>query len=38
MNITTIRINYYRICQRKLWWFSNGINMEYTFKTVAVQI
>lgn len=35
MNITATHINYYNICQRKLWLFSNGINMEHTSEIVA---
>lgn len=35
MNITATHINYYHICQRKLWLFSNGISMEHTSETVA---
>ena len=35
MNITATHINYYHICHRKLWLFSNGINMEHTSDTVA---
>jgi CRISPR-associated exonuclease Cas4 len=30
MNITGTQFNYYLICHRKLWLFSNGINMEHT--------
>ncbi len=30
MNITPTHINYYHICHRKLWLFSNGMNMEHT--------
>ncbi len=30
MNITGTKFNYYLICHRKLWLFSNGINMEHT--------
>ena len=35
MNITATHINYYHICHRKLWLFSNGIAMEHTSETVA---
>ncbi|HEY8659092.1 MAG TPA: Dna2/Cas4 domain-containing protein, partial [Hanamia sp.] len=35
MNITATHINYYHICHRKLWLFSNGINMEHTSEMVA---
>lgn len=35
MNITATHINYYHICHRKLWLFSNGINMEHTSDIVA---
>ena len=28
--ITGTQFNYYQICHRKLWLFSNGINMEHT--------
>lgn len=34
MHITATHINYYFICQRKLWLFSNGINMEHSSDTV----
>jgi len=30
MQITATHINYYHICRRKLWLFTNGINMEHT--------
>lgn len=30
MHITGTHINYYFICPRKLWLFSNGIHMEHT--------
>lgn len=35
MNITATHINYYHVCHRKLWLFSNGINMEHTSEIVA---
>ncbi|MEO9144584.1 MAG: CRISPR-associated protein Cas4 [Ginsengibacter sp.] len=35
MNITATHINYYHVCHRKLWLFSNGINMEHTSEAVA---
>lgn len=35
MNLTGTHINYYRLCKRKLWLFSNGINMEQTSDVVA---
>jgi len=34
MNITGTHINYYIVCQRKLWLFANGINMEHTSELV----
>jgi CRISPR-associated exonuclease Cas4 len=34
MNITATHINYYHLCHRKLWLFSNGIQMEHTSGTV----
>ncbi len=34
-NLTATHINYFHICLRKLWLFSNGINMEHTSDTVA---
>ena len=34
MHLTATHINYYHICQRKLWLFANGINMEHTSDTV----
>jgi len=35
MHLTATHINYYHICHRKLWLFSNGINLEQTSNTVA---
>jgi CRISPR-associated exonuclease Cas4 len=35
MNITATHINYLSICQRKLWLFSNGIQMEHTSDIVT---
>ncbi|WP_149694528.1 Dna2/Cas4 domain-containing protein [Chitinophaga sp. CF418] len=35
MNITATHINYYHICHRKLWLFSNGITLEHTSDLVA---
>lgn len=35
MHLTATHINYYFICHRKLWLFSNGIRMEHTSDTVA---
>jgi len=35
MHLTATHINYYHICHRKLWLFSNGISMEQTSNTVA---
>lgn len=35
MLLTATHINYFFICHRKLWLFSNGINMEHTSETVA---
>ncbi|UII33150.1 CRISPR-associated protein Cas4 [Fulvivirga ulvae] len=34
MNITATHINYYHICHRKLWLFSQGIQMEHTSSVV----
>ena len=34
MPITATHINYYHVCHRKLWLFSNGINMEHTSDVV----
>lgn len=34
MIITATHINYYFICHRKLWLFSNGIQMEHTSEAV----
>jgi CRISPR-associated exonuclease Cas4 len=34
MIITATHINYYFICHRKLWLFSNGIQMEHTSQAV----
>ncbi|MDR2286927.1 MAG: CRISPR-associated protein Cas4 [Prevotellaceae bacterium] len=30
MNISGTHLNYYYVCKRKLWLFSNGISMEHT--------
>ena len=35
MNLTATHINYCIVCKRKLWLFSNGINMEHTSDTVV---
>lgn len=35
MNVTATHINYYHICHRKLWLFSNGITLEHTSDLVA---
>ncbi|RWZ90754.1 MAG: CRISPR-associated protein Cas4 [Hydrotalea sp. AMD] len=34
MQITATHINYYFVCKRKLWLFSNGISMEHTSENV----
>lgn len=34
MTITGTEFNYYHLCQRKLWFFANGINMEHTSELV----
>lgn len=36
MNITGIMIYYYFICQRKLWYFINQINMEQNSELVTI--
>lgn len=36
MNITGIMIYYYFICQRKLWYFVNEINMEQNSELVSI--
>ena len=35
MNLTATHINYCMVCKRKLWLFSNGINMEHSSELVA---
>ena len=35
MNLTATHIAYYHTCHRKLWLFSNGIQMEHTSDIVA---
>lgn len=35
MNITGTHFNYYQVCKRKLWLFSNGICMEHTSDYVS---
>ncbi len=34
MNITGTHINYFHLCRRKLWLFTNGITMEHTCDAV----
>lgn len=34
MNLTATHINYFTVCHRKLWLFSNNIQMEHTSDTV----
>ena len=36
MNITGLMIYYYFICQRKLWYFVNSINMEQNSELVEI--
>ncbi len=36
MNITGVMIYYYFICQRKLWYFVNSINMEQNSELVEI--
>lgn len=36
MNITGIMVYYYFICQRKLWYFLNEINMEQNSELVSI--
>ena len=36
MNITGVMIFYYFICQRKLWYFANEINMEQNSELVSI--
>lgn len=33
--ITATHVNYFHICRRKLWLFSNGIQMEHTSDLVS---
>lgn len=35
MHLTATHINYFNLCHRKLWLFSNGIHMEHTSEIVA---
>ena len=35
IRITGTHINYYHVCKRELWFFSQGIQMEHTSDTVA---
>lgn len=35
MNLTATHIQYYHICHRKLWLFSNGITLEHTSDLVT---
>jgi len=34
--LTGTQVNYYLICQRKLWLFSHNINMEHTSEAVEI--
>ena len=36
MNITGVMIYYYFICERKLWYFTNEINMEQNSELVSI--
>lgn len=36
MNITGVMIYYYFICQRKLWYFANEINIEQNSELVSI--
>lgn len=36
MNITGVMVYYYFICERKLWYFTNEINMEQNSELVAI--
>lgn len=36
MNITGIMFYYYFVCQRKLWYFANEINMEQNSELVSI--
>lgn len=36
MNITGVMIYYYFVCQRKLWYFVNSINMEQNSELVEI--
>lgn len=36
MNITGVMVYYYFICPRKLWYFTNEINMEQNSELVAI--
>lgn len=36
MNITGIMVNYYFVCKRKLWYFSNDLNMEHNSELVGM--
>jgi len=36
MKITGVMIYYYFICQRKLWYFANEINMEQNSELVSI--
>lgn len=35
MHITATQVNYFFVCKRKLWLFTNGINMEYNSDLVG---
>lgn len=36
MKITGIMVNYYFVCKRKLWYFTNDLNMEHTSDLVGM--
>lgn len=35
-NITGVMVYYYFVCKRKLWYFSNDVNMEHTSELVGI--
>ncbi len=36
MRITGVMVQYYKACWRELWFFANGINMDYESEDIAI--
>jgi len=36
MRVTGVMVQYYKACRRELWFFANGINMDYESEDIAI--